>query len=363
MHKYVEDEPVLIINKAITNLQLAMNEKLEPGDERRIVTENIASMVAALKADINVTASKKYLENMEGEEVDLYGNQRGVFRLAAQKSLVPVVFSLPTIRSVDSLIPKGTRITAGGKHYFEALKEIVIPKGSNSITVTLACTEVGEDSNGYPIGSIKTITDSLPFACTVANTGISAGGSMAESDADYKGRIIKAPSAMTTAGSEEAYEYHTKSADVNIESVKILSPSPCVIHIVPLYSGGRGPTAEERAHLLTRLTDKRIKPLSDQIVIVAPQVVNYNINLTYYIAKAEEQRESVLKAEIESSREEFVKWQDSELDLNINPDQLRFMMMRKGAFKVDITEPTYQVLSGGKYAKCNQVTLNYGGVL
>lgn len=364
--KYVKDDPQKIIEEVLPEVQAKLGEVLYPGDERRILTEVFAQLIATERAHQNATANRKFLKNMWGIELDEYGEARNVPRLQPVKAKAKCLFTLPAPRPQDEIIPKGSKLTADSKVYFETLASVTIPRGSTSVVSDVECTQAGILGNGYLAGSIKSLVNPLTFAVTVENIIESYGGSDAESDERYKERLQLAPSGYPTAGPEDAYIFHAKTADINANDVVVTSPSPCVIKVMVLMVDGRVPTVGELETIELALSAKTVRPLTDQVQVVAPTVETYNIQAIYYISKEKALEEQAIKANIENeggAASKYVAWQRSKIDPVINPDMLKNLLMNEGAFRVDVTSPTIQVLTGGKAAQLGILNLTYGGLL
>lgn len=130
------------------------------------------------------------------------------------------------------------------------------------------------------------------------------------------------------------------------------------VKIVPICAGGELPDAEVLADVLEACTADDVKPLTDLVTVEAPSVEYYDIELTYYTTKADE---SEVVQNVEGSGgaiDQYIYWQGSTLDQDINPDELRKMVLcphwednLKGATRVTITKPEYTELPSTTVAK------------
>jgi len=101
-----------------------------------------------------------------------------------------------------------------------------------------------------------------------------------------------------------------------------------------------------------------VKPLTDMVQVVAPDIEYYDIELTYYTTKAN-QSEVVKNVEGPGGAiDQYVYWQGSNLDQDINPDELRKLILSPnwaegltGASRVDIVKPEYTELPSSTVAK------------
>jgi len=70
-----------------------------------------------------------------------------------------------------------------------------------------------------------------------------------------------------------------------------------------------------------------VKPLTDMVQVEAPNTELYDIDLVYYTTKA---NESEVVRNVEGSDgaiNRFIYWQGSSLDQDINPDELRKLIL------------------------------------
>lgn len=140
----------------------------------------------------------------------------------------------------------------------------------------------------------------------------------------------------------------------------VASPSPGVVLITPILYGGEIPDQTILDKVLTACNADDVRPLTDKVEVSAPTTQNYDIELTYYTTAA---NETAVVENIEAdggSIDQYVYWQGSSLDRNINPDYLRKLILcpedsegnhLTGADRVVITKPVYTELDATTVAK------------
>lgn len=123
------------------------------------------------------------------------------------------------------------------------------------------------------------------------------------------------------------------------------------VRIVPICAGGELPDEDILADVKAACSATDVRPLTDMVIVTAPDVENYDIELTYYTTKAE--ASAVIEAvEGDSGAiDQYIFWQDSNLDQDINPDKLRGYILSAGASRVEIVKPVYTELSSTTVAK------------
>ena len=130
------------------------------------------------------------------------------------------------------------------------------------------------------------------------------------------------------------------------------------VKIVPICAGGELPDEDVLSDVLAACSADEVKPLTDMVQVVAPDVEYYDIELVYYTTKA---NESEVVKNVEGSGgaiDRYIYWQGSNLDQDINPDELRKLILcpqwedgLTGATRVTITKPEYTELPSTTVAK------------
>lgn len=99
-----------------------------------------------------------------------------------------------------------------------------------------------------------------------------------ESDAALRARVQIAPEGFGAAGPSGAYRYHALSASGDIADIGITSPAPGRVMVTVLANDGDGtPSAELLETVSTALTAEDVRPLTDDVVVVAARIVPYTI--------------------------------------------------------------------------------------
>lgn len=360
--KFVEVDPKAIENQLISEYENAIGETLYPGDERRIFLLQLIPIIVGLKNDINDTVKQNFLRYARGEILDAIGGTITP-RLKPQKAKVTLEFKLSAPQLTSVVISRGTRVTPDGILYFEAIEDLIIPKGGEAGRVIAAALEEGEKYNKFTPGQIKNIVDPIPYVASVTNIDESSGGADIEDDDHYRDRIRQVQESYSTAGPEGAYIYWAKTADANIADVAVISPSPGVIRVIVLMKEGRLPLQTVLDSVYTAVNAKNRRPLTDKVEVAAPNEILYDIELTYYISHERSSMENKIKSSIEKSIETYKLWQCEKLGRAINPDYLRQLMLEQGAFRIDITNPVYTKISNDSVAKPGTIKITYGGLI
>lgn len=147
-------------------------------------------------------------------------------------------------------------------------------------------------------------------------------------------------------------------ADAESVNIKITRNMYGRVKIVPICAGGELPDEDVLADVLAACSADDVKPLTDMVTVEAPGVELYDIELVYYTTKA---NQSEVVKNVEGSGgaiDRYINWQGSNLDQDINPDELRKLILcphwedgLTGASRVEIIKPVYTELPSTTMAK------------
>ncbi|WP_314163387.1 baseplate J/gp47 family protein [Lachnoanaerobaculum gingivalis] len=344
--------------KEITGKDIVLGK----ADDRRIILlagayfifQGYMYMDDAGKMGLLKYSRDKYLENL--------GAIKHIHRKPAAGSTTTVKFSMKSKRTSAIAIPKGTRVTAGDNVYFATDEYSEIPAGSLSVDVPATCTSVGQMTNNYDIGDLNTLVDIIAFIDEAKNITKPEGGADIESDDSLRQRIYIAPAAYSSAGSADSYEYFVRQFYPNVSSVRITSPSPRVVRVRYLLENGVVPESESINRLKEYLSSPSIRPLTDNIEVLAPVKKTYSISITYYVNSSDQSRATNIQLKVVAAINDYIDWQKSEIGRDINPDVLRQKILNAGAKRVDINSPVFTIVDEDSVASLATQSVTYGGL-
>jgi phage-related baseplate assembly protein len=123
------------------------------------------------------------------------------------------------------------------------------------------------------------------------DTTIPPTAAVMESDDAFRRRIRLSWYARNTAGSIQAYEYFTLSADGSVLDAKAYGPQessdiqPGRVHVYVLSAEGDGTPSDTLLQTVTdSLSAEYTRPLTDYVSVLAPDVVTYEVDATLLIA-------------------------------------------------------------------------------
>lgn len=361
---FLETDGQAISEEILTALTDEVDEQLHPGDERRIFADALAMVLIQVYNYLNDSAKQRLLRYARGEVLDALAENAGVERIGPTSATDTARFTLSVERSRNTIIPEGTKMTSDGLIFFTTDATAIIQAGELTVDVPITCAEQGETHNGIAEGTITTLVDAIPYVAEVTNLYGTDGGDNGEEyteegDEKLRERVRLANAAASTAGSEDAYIYHTLSADASIADVVVESPSPCEIIIYPLLEGGKLPDED----MLNKIKDvfhneaKRLRPMTDRVSARSPTEVLYDVELCYWCLP-ENEKAAVNLVEREGGLiDSYIDWQNGKLGRSVNPDALRRELMQNteelGVLveRVEIISPTFTELRKSQVAK------------
>ena len=298
-----------------------------------------------------------------GDYLENIGALKGIERLQGAAAVTKLRFTLSMRRNNVVIIPAGTRVTAGDGTYFETLDIMEIPAGNLSGEIHAACKEIGTRGNSYREGELNILVDPIPYVAKVENLTVTEGGTDLETDESLAERIYLAPSAWSTAGPDAAYKYWVKTFDTAITDVRVESETPGTVEIYFILQEGDLPDEAMIEELTMFLQNERIRPLTDQVIVRAPEARSYEISLTYYINESDRAKAASIQENVRNAVQEYASWQKEKIGRDINPDQLRKMVISAGAKRVQVNQPDFQrILNNGIAQLSGEAEMLYGGV-
>lgn len=359
---FVEKDTATIEKEIITYFEKAIGRKLYDGDPMRLFLLAFVKYISLQRSLIDFSAKQNLLSYSTDNYIEHIAALVGVTRLEPISAETTLKFILSEAQNSTITIPKGTRATSDSRIYFSTLEDVEIAIGELDTEVVAECTVKGEIGNGFYVGQINKLVDSFGYLTTVENITQSAGGADLESLESFRQRIRVAPESFSTAGPDGAYEFWTKTANQLISDVSVTSPNPGEVEIIPLLQNGEMPTRDILNNILKICNDKTKRPLTDKVLVMAPQERFYNIDLIYYIAKSNYTLSLSIQNNINIEIKNYILWQKSKLGRDLNPSELTRRMITAGAKRIEIISPVFTTLKHYEIAVVDSVNIVYGGI-
>lgn len=359
---FVDADASKVESYILSEYENITGRSLAKGDPVRLFLLTNAAVIVLLLNKINETGKQNLLRYANGNNLDHLGALVGVERIPATAAVTTMQVTLSAEMGNSTVIPAGTRFTAGDNVFFALDAPMIIKAGQTSGTGSATCLDVGPKGNGYIAGQLKTLVDPVPYVASVANITTSEGGADVQDDESYREDIHGAPERFSTAGPDGAYVYHAKRASAKIADVTVWSPSAGTVEVRPLLTGGELPGEELLNQVKATLDDKRVRPLTDKVTVLAPEKVNYTIDVSYYIDRDNETQASAIQIAVNNAVTDYVQWQKSKLGRDVNPSELIARIMTAGAERVAVAAPAYAKLTQTQVAICTDTKVTLGGI-
>jgi phage-related baseplate assembly protein len=350
-------DSIIEIYQAISGRSLGL------ADPIRLFLYSVADIIVQQRVIINNGLKQNLLYYATGDNLDHLGYLVDTDRLEASKAVTTLKITLSAPINKNVIIPAGTRVSTSDNYVFATDRDIVITPGNTEGFVDATAAEAGEKYNDYVTGMICRIIDPIAYVDSIVNITKSEGGADEESDEAYRNRIHEAPESFSNAGSSGAYRYYAMTANPLIADVSVTSPSPGEVLIQPLLSSGELPDEEILQEVKNVLTDSKVRPLTDKVIVKAPDIKKYNLDLTYYISRSDSVNASEICTQIEQAINDYVSWQKGKLGRDINPTEIYYRIRDAGAKYADIRSPAGRIIvADNEMAVAETISVAYGGL-
>lgn len=360
---FVDTDTNALITSLVSAYERLTGKSLSPASPERLFIMWVADIIVQQRVLINWAAKQNLPRYARGDYLDSLAEIfKGVERLQAKAATATIRFTISQVLSSAQLIPAGTRVTTvDGSLTFATIADAYVDIGDTYTDVMAICQTEGAIGNGYVSGQISVIVDVFPYFESCANTTTSAGGSEAEDDTSFYQRMRESEDTYSTAGSIGAYIYFAKSVSSSIADVKVTSPEPGEVNVYVLMEGGQLPGEEVIGAVEDALSADNVRPLTDNVTVLAPTTVSYDINFTYYIPSVSPVSASVIEEAVATAVAEYKTWQSAVMGRDINPSKLTSLLMETGIKRVAITTPVYAAVGSSQVAMVGSETITNGG--
>jgi phage-related baseplate assembly protein len=370
-------DPTIIVNEVLLDYQAAflaltnIAKTLAPGDPVRLHLLTVCHWLSQQRVIIDFTGKMNLLKYAQEDYLDnlgaLYGERAS--RLQAAPAITTLQFTLVAALAFNAVIPQGTMCQAPNGVVFATTADGLIPSGAVSVDVPAEAQVTGVIGNGFAAGQINSIINwNQPYALTVSNTVVTAGGSDKETDEQYRYRVWLAIESFSTCGPHDAYEFWALSADPSIIQCVVYSAPEIAgeVWLYPLLDGGQLPTQPILDKVLATCSADTRRPLTDYVSAFIPTVVTYTLNMDYYILTDNSVLTDTIQADVNQAVNDWILWQRSYVSRDLNCDELRKRCLEAGAKRIVVHSPSpdfqpmdYNVLAC--HDETIQPIVNFGG--
>lgn len=260
-----------------------------------------------------------------------------------------IKFTISEAQASAVLIPGGTRVTDADRAvYWETEQDNYILPGETELEVPVLCQVAGASGNGWKPGTIFNLVDIFDYYLECSNTTESDGGSDAMTDEELYEAMVLSMDALSTAGPTGSYIYHAKTVSSEIADVSACTPEPGVVSLFAIGPDGEPVSKELQDQILEACSADNVRPMTDLVRMEDPELVEYNIDFTYYTPRSMQRGSGTVEAAVNQAVADFEKWQCGHLGRDINPSQLIYLLKQTGIKRVELREPEFTRLEDGQ---------------
>lgn len=179
-----------------------------------------------------------------------------------------------------------------------------------------------------------------------------------ESDDRLRYRTQLAAEALTTAGSEKSYLFHTLSADSRVKSASVKSPDPGEVLVTIMSTEDDGVASQDLIDTVeTYLSSEEVRPLTDHVEVQAAEMVEYEINAQVYMYLSPSM--SITEQECRDALDRYLA-KNSTIGNTIARSGIFDALHTEGVQKVVLTDPDDDVETTKEQApQCTNITLEF----
>lgn len=358
---FIARDPQAITAELVAQYETITGKTLYPAQIERLLIDLIAYRETLVRVGIQEAAKQNLVAYARAPMIDYLGELVGVTRLPAQPARTVLRFSIETALEKPLPIPAGTRVETGdGGAVFATDLDATLATGQTALEIPATGLESGEAGNGWQTGQIAHLVDDLGEAeVVVINAAVSAGGLDAEDDDRLRERIRLAPEAFSVAGSRLAYRFHALSAHQGIADVAVLSPTPGQVKLYPLLGTGL-PDAGLLALVEAACSGERIRPLTDQVLALAPEPVDYALVAQLTLDERADRNSTLAAAR--TAVQALVTTCTQGLGRNVVTSQVIAALQVPGVYRVDLIAPAVDIhAEAHQWAHCTGIELTVAG--
>ncbi len=276
---FIDRDPAQVVNDIITRYQDVSGKTLYPAQPERLMIDVMAYREALMRIQFQEAAKQNLIQYASGVILEHHAALFGISRLGALKATTVLRFTADNdSRPAAITIPFGTQIrSTDQKQTFVTLSSVTLELTDTFLDVDAEALQAGSSANDYPAGTIAEPLTTIAFLQSVANTTLTQGGADVETDEQLRFRITQAPETFSVAGSRKSYQFYALSAHPSIIDVAVQSSLPGRVDVYPLTTTG-APTPEIIQDVVDILSDERVRPLTDTVVVTAPEAKTFSID-------------------------------------------------------------------------------------
>lgn len=346
-YQFISTDTEEIVTQLVAMYEAITKTTVQPASPERLFIQWVANIIIQERVLTNYAGNQNIPSRAEGENLDALAEMfYEKDRPGAKAATCTVRFQISEAQQTAILIPAGTRIQ-GGELVWETTEDQYIPIGETSVDAQVRCQTAGVVGNGYAIGQIRQLVDIYDYYSECANITVSGGGADEATDDEFYELLRLSMDAYSDAGARGGYIYFAKKASTEIADVVANSPLPGQVKIYVLMQDGTLAGDEVKGKVLAECNADEVRPLTDLVSVEDAGLVEYDIDLTYYLTNGSPQSAATTAEKVRAAIDQYIAWQSAKLGRDINPSKLYHLLMETGIKRVDIRSPVFTPLRDG----------------
>ncbi len=356
--EFVSRDPQAITSEMIVWWEAQTGKTLQPAQIERLFINMLAYRETLLREQIQDAATQNLVDFARAPMLDYLAKLVGVVRLPAATARCVATFNLKNPATTQIVLAVGTQF-GNGQVGFVTTEQAIIGVGQTSATAAATCITAGAIGNGWQIGKLNEwLTDNFVDGLTVSNGSVPSGGADVESDAGLRERIFLAPEAYTNAGSRAAYQFFARSVSQTIIDVAVMTRGYGRVIVYVLTDTGL-PSATLLELVEAKLTGEKLRPLTDSVKALSPEVVSFDIEAIIYPLKTADS--TTVLANAKTALNAYLATATRQLGFDIVPSQIIATLKVDGVYDVKLAKPTAnQVVQAHQWGQVGQVSISLG---
>lgn len=346
----------------IVAIMVAMYEKftevtVRPASPEMLFIRWAAAVIVQERVLANYAANQNVPSRASGENLDALAELTHISaRPGAQAAVCTMCFEISEAQETAVLVPAGTRITdKNAVLYWETVEDVYVPAGETGAEVKARCQTPGAAGNGYAVGQITKLVDIYDYYQSCRNVTATEGGSDEATDEEFYELMRQSMDTYSCAGARGAYIYFAKRVSTKITDVVPVSPTPGVVKLYVLMDDGTLAGESLKQEVLDACSEDEVRPMTDFVSVEDAEVVEYDINFTYYLQNGGQKSAAQIDAGVQEAVDQYISWQCGKLGRDINPDKLREMVYPTGVKRIVLTAPEFTPLRDGRNKTVPQI--------
>lgn len=250
--------------KILSDLKFIATKELD--DVKLLESDSLSSLLECyayremlLRSEINEKVKALLIEFARNDDLDKLVKFYDIKRLAGTKPKAQIEFKLNTILDTDVIIPKDSIFHSNTSEVATLDEDVIIKSGDTCNVGTITLNKYVKSSTI----KCELLQTPLPFLVDCKQKSDFSGGADAESDEDLRTRAILSLEKPSTAGSINAYIYHTKTANAKIKDVKVLNGGAGIVRVIIKSDND----ANALSDVKNALNDEKTRPLTDIVKV------------------------------------------------------------------------------------------------